>query len=245
MKTQDRREREFRRREADFLDLARRLIVEHGFPAFGMDRLAEATEYSKGTVYQHFSSKEDLMSALAAQSMVRRVHMFAKALQFDGSSRERMAALGVAEELFFRLNPLYYRSELVIKFAAMENRVSAERTATLHQLEQECFTGLLSLTEQASAAGDLTLPPPLKPADMCLGFWALSTGLFGAVQSYAPMLSRFGVNKPVAGFRRMFEGMLDGLGWRPLTSEKDWAKTYQRIDTEVFAEELRQALITS
>ena len=241
MKTRDRREREFRRREAEFLDLARRLIVEHGFPAFSMDRLADATEYSKGTVYQHFSSKEDLMSALAAASMVRRVELFDKALRFAGGTRERMAAVGVAEELFFRLHPLYYRSELVIKFAALESRVSPERTAELHRLEQTCFAGLLRLAEQATAAGELTLPVPLKPTDVCLGFWALATGLFGAVQSYAPMLATFGVADPVAGFRRTFGGMLDGLGWKPLTIEWDWAGTYRRIEQDVFAEEARRA----
>ena len=241
MKTRDRREREFRRREAEFLDLARRLIVEQGYPGFNMDRLADATDYSKGTVYQHFSSKEDLMSALAAQSMVRRVELFDKALAFDGTTRERMAAVGVAEELFFRLHPLYYRSELVIKFASLESRVSAERTAELGRLEQTCFTGLLGLTEQASAAGDLKLPAPLQPADVCLGFWGLATGMYGAVQGYAPMLAAFGVADPVAGFRRMFECMLDGLGWKPLTTEWDWAASYRRIETGVFAEEVRQA----
>ena len=239
MKTTERREREFRRREAEFLDLARLLVVEHGFAGFSMDRLADATEYSKGTVYQHFSSKEDLMSALAAQSMVRRVELFDKALRFDGKTRERMTAVGVAEELFFRLNPLYYRSELVIKFAALESRVSAERTAELHRLEKSCFAGLLGLTEEAIATGELTLPAPLKPADVCLGFWALATGLFGAVQSYGPMLSTFGVADPVAGFRQVFQGMLDGLGWRPLTTEWDWADAYRRIDREGFAAEAR------
>ena len=199
MKTRDRREREFRNREAEFLDLARRLIVEHGYPAFSMDRLADATEYSKGTVYQHFTSKEDLMSALAAHSMVRRVELFEKALGFAGNSRERMTAVGVAEELFFRLHPLYYRSELVIKFASLESRVSTERTTALNRLEQTCFTGLLGLTEQATAAGELTLPAPLKPVDVCLGFWALATGLFGAVQSYGPMLATFGVADPWPG----------------------------------------------
>ena len=240
MKTRDRREREFNRREAEFLDLARRLIVEHGYPAFSMDRLAEATEYSKGTVYQHFSSKEDLMSALAAHSMVRRVELFEKALGFAGNSRKRMTAVGVAEELFFRLHPLYYRSELVIKFASLESRVSADRTAELHRLERTCFTGLLGLAEEAAAAGELKLPPPLRPPDVCLGFWALATGLFGAVQSYGPMLATFGVADPVAGFRRTFQAVLDGLGWKPLTGKWDWAAACRRIESEVFAAEVRQ-----
>ena len=240
MKTRDRREREFRRREAEFLDIARRIVIEQGFAGFSMDRLADATEYSKGTLYLHFSSKEDLVSALAAQSMVRRVELFDQALLFAGGSRERMTAVGVAEELFFRLHPLYYRSELVIKVASLESRMSLERTAELRRLEQACFSGILGLTEQASAAGELTLPAPLKPADLCLGFWSLATGMFGAVPNYAPMLGTFGVADPLAGFRRVLQGMLDGLGWRPLTTEWDWADAYRRIERGAFDEEMRR-----
>ncbi len=241
MKTRDRKDREFRTREVEFLDLARRLVLEHGFSGFSMDRLAEATEYSKGTVYLHFSSKEDLVSALAAQSMVRRVEMFDKALRFEGNSRERMTALGVAEELFFRLHPNYYRTELVIKLASLESRVSAGRTAELHRLEQTCFTGILRLAEQAVAAGELALPAPLKPADACLAFWSLASGTFGAVQNYAPMLGDFGVADPLAGFRRTLQAVLDGLGWRPLTTEWDWADAVARIERGAFAEEVRRA----
>ena len=152
-----------------------------------------------------------------------------------------MTAVGVAEELFFQLHPLYYRSELVIKFASLESRVSEERTAELHRLERACFTGLLGLAEQAAAAGELKLPAPLQPADVCLGFWALATGLFGAVQSYGPMLGTFGVADPVAGFRRTFQGMLDGLGWKPPAGKWDWAAACRRIEQDVFAEEVRQA----
>ena len=240
MKARERRDRDFRRREAEFLDLARRLVVEHGFAGFSMERLADATEYSKGTVYLHFSSKEDLVSALAAQSMARRVELFEKALRFDGNSRERMTAVGIAEELFFRLNPLHYRSELVIKLGSLASRVSPERTAELHRLEQACFAGLLKLTEEATAAGELASPTPLKPADVCLGFWALATGMFGAVENYGPMLGTFGVAEPIAGFRRLFQAMLDGLGWRPLATEWDWADAGRRIEQVAFAEEIRR-----
>ncbi len=65
-----RKQREIRQREAYLLDVARKMLMEHGFSGLSMDRLAEATEYSKGTVYQHFSTKEDLVAALAVREGV-------------------------------------------------------------------------------------------------------------------------------------------------------------------------------
>lgn len=127
MKSQERREREFSRREDEFLALSRRLIIANGYAGFGMDRLAEATEYSKGTVYQHFISKEDVVVALACQSMRRRVELFDRAGRFAGRPRERMTAVGVAEEYFFRHHPHNYRSEQIIKLADLEDRASEKR----------------------------------------------------------------------------------------------------------------------
>jgi hypothetical protein len=37
-----------------------------------------------------------------------------------------------------------------------------------------------------------------------------------------------------------YHALLDGLGWRPLTREWDYQKTFERIRREVFADEYRQ-----
>ncbi len=34
------------------------MIVRDGYHGLSMDRIAEALEYSKGTIYQHFSCKK-------------------------------------------------------------------------------------------------------------------------------------------------------------------------------------------
>ena len=69
MGTLTRKQREIREREQLLLRVARKMLIEQGYSGLSMDQLAEATEYSKGTVYQHFSTKEDLVTALAIESM--------------------------------------------------------------------------------------------------------------------------------------------------------------------------------
>ena len=70
MSTLTRKQREVHQRELMLLDVARKMLIENGYAGLNMDRLAEATEYGKGTVYQHFSTKEDLVTALDRKSVV-------------------------------------------------------------------------------------------------------------------------------------------------------------------------------
>ncbi len=91
-----RKEREFIAREELILKHARRLLLEKGFQAWNMEQLAEAVEYSKGTLYQHFSSKEDLVLGVATQSLRQRADLFEQAATFQGRTRERCRAIGFA-----------------------------------------------------------------------------------------------------------------------------------------------------
>jgi AcrR family transcriptional regulator len=74
-----RKQREIWQREQMFLDVARGTLIESVFAGLSLDRLAEAPEDSRGTVYQHFSTKEDLVTALAVQSNEQRLALFDRA----------------------------------------------------------------------------------------------------------------------------------------------------------------------
>ena len=50
-------------------------MIEHGSHGLGMDRVAELLQYSKGTIYNHFSCKEEIIIALAIQTTEKRTRM--------------------------------------------------------------------------------------------------------------------------------------------------------------------------
>ena len=56
MATSARKQREVKERERHLLDVARGMLIAQGYSGLSMDRLAEATEFSKGTIYQHFAA---------------------------------------------------------------------------------------------------------------------------------------------------------------------------------------------
>ena len=241
MGTSLRKQREVRQRELTLLEVARRMLIEQGYAGLNMDRLAEATEYSKGTVYQHFSTKEDLVTALAIQSLEQRYALFQKALAFEGNPRERMIGIGLADELFVRLHPHYARSELIIKMADLEERASDERRATLNGVEWCCFSEIGKVVQEAVDAGDLPLPPGWTPSEVIFTLLAMSIGTHNVSLNYRPLLQKTGVTSPLETLREAIPTFLDGLGWKPLRSEWDYANTYRRLSQEIFADEWKRA----
>lgn len=56
-------------REQELLLISEKIMAEHGFSKLTMDKLVAACEYSKGTVYNHFNSKENLLLALCVKGI--------------------------------------------------------------------------------------------------------------------------------------------------------------------------------
>lgn len=241
MGTVTRKQREVQRREQMLLDIGRRMLIEHGFAGLSMDRLAEATEYSKGTIYQHFSTKEDLVAALAVQSIERRLELFNRADRFAGRPRERLAAIAVADEVFARLHAHYFRSELIIKMASLQERASAGRLDSWNQLDACCFGMVRSLIAQAIAAGDLVLPPGRTEGEILFGLFSLVLGSHMVILNHGPLVAEWAIGPPFQAIRRTLDTMLDGLGMRPLASTWDYEATRRRVLNEVFADESRAA----
>ncbi|WP_435018601.1 TetR/AcrR family transcriptional regulator [Tundrisphaera sp. TA3] len=241
MGTTARKQKEVSNREQMLLDVARRMLIEQGFAGLTMDRLAEATEYSKGTIYQHFSTKEDLVAALAVQSCQQRLDLFGRATRFDGVPRARLMGLLVADELFAKLHPHHFRSEMVIRMADLDDRASAARRDALGDMEGRCLDLVTGLVRDAIAGGDLSLQPPQRPEGVSFALVSLALGTQIVLLNFDSLVERLGIDEPFAAMGRSLIALLDGLGWRPLSSEFDYAGARGRIIREVFADECRAA----
>ena len=150
-----RKEREFQAREGLILTQARRLLIEKGFQAWNMDQLAESVEYSKGTLYQHFTSKEDLVLAVATDSLKTRADWFERASKFMGTTRERSRAIGFACCEFAEKCPDYFHIEMMLKSASFWEKAS-EKQRQAHAFQgARCWRLLNNIVVEAMALGDL------------------------------------------------------------------------------------------
>jgi AcrR family transcriptional regulator len=236
-----RKQREILEREELILHTARRMLLEKGYLGLTMDRIADEIEYSKGTVYHHFRSKEDLIVALAEQSHKQRTSLFQRAAAFPGLSRERCLAVGVAQTLLVTLYPDTVQAEIIIKLASVQEKAAAERLTAIYTCQSRCFEVVAGVIRDATVRGDLDLGAlNLTPEDVAFGLWSMAEGAF-MLEASAIRLPDLGIRNSQEALWNNYQALLDGYGWKPLAAEHDYHGTQRRVLEEVFPEEGRRA----
>lgn len=234
-----RKDARFRERQERLLEAARRLLLAEGYHGVTMEALAAAINYSKGTVYQHFKSREDVLMALAAETAKVREDLFERASAFQGRPRERMAAIGEAYDLFVRKYPSYLRTEQILHASSMREKCALDRTESVEGGENRCGSIIMGIVRDAVSQVDLRLPADSQPGELMLGLWSLSFGSHFLASSGHPQ-RQLGITDLRGVLRRNCHALMDGWGWKPLSSEWDYDATYRRIAKEVFPEGARR-----
>ena len=235
--TLTRKEREIQEREARILQLARGMLREVGYLGLSMDRIATEMEYSKGTIYQHFRNKEEIILALANEALEKRLEMFQAAAGWQGAtcSRDRMAAIGAAAEEFVEHYPHHFAVEQIVRSASIWEKTSEERRQFMQDCDGRCMQTVGGIVDDAIASGDLQLPLGRSPQDVVFGLWSLNFGAYTIVTG-SESLAENGIADPIAALRLSQNLMLDGYPWQPLSSERDFSATMDQVKCEVFGD---------
>lgn len=69
MGTQERKQREKELKRNLFIDCAEDLFFKNGYKETTMDMIAEKSEYSKGTLYLYFKSKEEILAHITLRAL--------------------------------------------------------------------------------------------------------------------------------------------------------------------------------
>lgn len=234
--TLTRKQREVQDREGRILELARSMIVQDGYHGLSMDRIADALEYSKGTIYQHFSCKEEILLALVNQTMDQRLDLFRRAAAFRGGSRERIMAVGAACELFFQLYPDHLHIEHTVRISSIREKASEQRRMCLESCEARCSEVVRGVVRDAVAVGDWQVSDDFGVDELTFGLWSITFGGY-SIAATSPSLTNLGIHEPLLAIRGNCIRLLDGVGWKPLSSELDLLSIIERIKREVFPAE--------
>ena len=239
MSTQTRKQREILVREDLILKVAREMLVDHGYHGITMDRIAKAVEYSKGTIYLHFSCKEEVLIEIATRILDRRLAMVERALTFKGRPRERMVATGEAVEIFARLYPDDLRILNIIETEVITQKVSEERIEARKNAEYRVLSLMTGVVREGIAQGDLELSADTSPEELPFALWSVTDGGYAIILRDLP-LSEIGVQDPFRTIMKICDTLGDGYGWRPLSTEADYVAVRARIRQTVFADEVRR-----
>lgn len=234
MGTSERKKREFQQRERLFLDTADRLIRTDGLVNLQMARLAEACDYATGTLYQHFTSKEDLLVALAGASSQCHVEMFERIRHWEASSRDRMFAIAVCDADFAAANPVHTKLMQYIFTQAVWENASEVRRREMLSFCDPIGEMVSAIVREAVEAGDLPANG-LSEMELALGPWCLCEGMHSLVQTQG-LLEACGIERPRRLLFQQVHIHLNGMGWQPLLDPADdtaIAALVERIRAEV------------
>ncbi|MDF2178387.1 TetR/AcrR family transcriptional regulator [Aliiglaciecola sp. CAU 1673] len=236
-KFKNKREQAFAEREQELLVLAEKIMAKEGFSGLTMDKLVVACDYSKGTVYNHFSSKEDLLCALCVKSMEMEIALFDKGLAFQGRSRERLLAIYYAYRLHALMHPTLFYCVLTAKTPAVKEKASEARLTQQAELELQLSHVCDQLFEQGIQDGDLKLPAGITYSHLSFAAWALAFGSNALLQgaSEATLVSRINAQEALLFNVNL---VLDGMHWTPLSQDWDYRACWQRIGKKIFSTEL-------
>lgn len=232
MSTPTPKQLQIQNRELKILEIAREHVVSEGYHGLNMDRIAEEIKSSKGTVYNHFGCKEEIIIALAVQTMEKRAELFQDAAQFKGGSRQRILAVGHANSYFFQKFPDHFRFEQMLRIDSIWEKTSAKRRMLVKSCEMKCMAVVAGVVRDAIATEDLVLPEGTSPEDLVFGLWSISLGA-QTIMASSESLTDLGVKNPALALRFHIQKILDSFHWTPLSTEFDYDSIEDRIDREV------------
>lgn len=219
-------------REVELLQLAHQLVDQLGFANLTMDKLVSASVYSKGTIYNHFSSKEDLLAALGGYSINFILELMEKASTFPGSTRERALALNFAYQLYTQLEPALSLCVLSCKTPTVIDKASNKQMQNLQAKEMQIFEYIDQVFKQGIADGSLPVHSELSQQQQIALYsfsgWALSFGATTlASQSEATLaVTRLKQNNLLL---QSVSLLLDGMNWQPLSSQFNYQQSWENI----------------
>jgi AcrR family transcriptional regulator len=239
-----RKQREIEQRTREILRVAKPILLREGFHALTMDRVAALMQYAKGTIYNHFPHKEEIVLALAVDAMRLRQNLFAVAANATGSSRERLMCIGLACEYYTQHCREEFQVEQWMRHANIWDKSSAQRQECIRECEAGCMAMVAGLVRQGIESGDLPGPTSqspsrspndhllfshsLSPEEMVFGLWAITFGS-QILTSSSPSLPALGVMDPIRSIRVHCCTLLNGFGWQPILCADDYLQWMDRL----------------
>ena len=226
--------REQARRERDILEVARDLLARRGLSGFSMETVADEAGYSRTAIYRYYPSREELILALAVETAELRFQLWKPIETFASRPRERLMAMGEVTSILY---PSHVLPQVVALSNAVRGKTSAARRRALRALDREDHRLAIGIIQDALEARELELPGGLSAEELLFGIDSFVRGIFTSIAS-ASSPADIGVADPRRPLRVLGRELLDGIRWRPLSSEWDYGETMRRIYTELYPPEV-------
>lgn len=179
-----------------------------------------------------------MLAEATLKSLCKQIELFERAATYKGYPRERIVALGEAEELYYHLCPHHYRALQTIRVASQIGKPTAKREDPFQRCESRLLSLLVNIILDAVQCGDLELRDNPRPEEIAFTIWVLAFGT-RALMDTKVTTQQLSIHDGLRIGRDATTMLLDAIGFQPLSTEWDYEATRIKIDNELFFAEWR------
>ena len=231
--TLTRKQRQIAERHQLFLSIARQVMHRDGFHQLTMEQIAEQAEYSKGTLYQHFPCKEEILIQLCLKAMTGLHQLGVRAGEYPGSQREKLLAFVIAHELWQQMEPSDVFMLQNLHGDGVLDKVAKSSRDAHHKLEGAIIQIVAGFFEQAIVEKQLP-KGNLHAKELVYGLWSMCHGA-QLLRCYQKPLVNLNIGNPVNTIVSLIQVLLDGLNWQPGSTPAQTEDLIEHCSTEFFA----------
>ncbi|MGD0338919.1 MAG: TetR/AcrR family transcriptional regulator [Bacteroidota bacterium] len=147
-----RKEREKFARQQEILKAARELFIRKGYHDTTLEEIAHHAEFGKGTIYNYFSSKEELFNGIINSLVDEMFELVQSAIAVSGHAREKLTAYASAmisharsnADLFRLIFQEFHRAnspEFKENLKHFHERTKKIQELIIHPIEEEISAG--------------------------------------------------------------------------------------------------------
>jgi len=214
-KSKDRKAIERENRDRLILTVAKQMLADGGLPSLSMQAIADHTEYSKGTIYQHYGCKEDVVARMVIDCGQNLVRCIEEALAKGNSPREKIVL--VSSVFFMNRKNEPVLSPLVgnIQSADFKAKISRPLQDQIAQVDAQMLQSALQLFDGVAGFDEQ------KKLDATFGWWSMQWGVLDILVNQWD-LDQLGFSDPEQRYFRNLHIYLDGLGLPADATCHDW-----------------------
>lgn len=189
--TTERKERKRAEREDRILRAAEQLILAKGFSETSVDDIAAKADVSKGAVYLHYRTKDDIYFSIATKALTIMRDMFLKAAKQEAIGLEKFKAIGYSFYEYTKKYPDY---------ANILYDVSAPKLCHLLASEEHCQSlsdeiGQIMISSIELGKKDESIRPDVDPMAAAIIISSSLQGLLKTVLSNRERMDEMGMDE--------------------------------------------------
>ncbi len=229
-------------REEALLKVATKLLVERGWHRFTMESVLSQAKLSRGTLYKHFRSREDLAMAIGVATGQPHLEFMQRASLFKGNSRARFLAISAAFRLYDLINSQCHLLHMELFRREIREKASPHWRERFLQNFYQTLGIPLGVIRDAVACNDLPAPTPDLPDRLLFAAWSQLHGMEDLYKRGVPVNVVAEQHSLISMQDCVLNHLLDGYGWKPLSRDYDFRSVTADVWQTIFPKESKPFL---